>query len=98
MHVPKGRPVHEGLSTSYVNVGALLADLQVNNFTGYVLVGFRGYESYVLIDSGAIIGAIEQSDGSNRTGTDAINGLLVRSEQPAGAVSIYAHPSSVTQA
>lgn len=98
MHVPKGRPVHEGLGTSYVNVAALLTDLEANGFTGYVFVGFQAYEAYVLIDSGSIIGAIEQAGSETRTGTEAIRGLLARAEQPGGIVSIYAHPSAVTQA
>lgn len=98
MRVPKGKPVHENLSTSYVKVGALLADLQVREFTGYVHIGLRGYDAYVLIDGGAIIGAVEQTETVSRTGSEAVDGLLVRSEQRDGAVSIYEHPSITVQA
>jgi hypothetical protein len=98
MRVPKGQPVHENLNTSYVNVSALLADLQVNGFTGYVEVGSSGYVAYVFIDSGAIIGALEQGDAGTRSGTDAINGLLVRAERPGNAVSIYQHAPATVQA
>jgi len=40
MHIPKGKPVHENLKTSYVNTTALLADLQIISFTGYLQVLF----------------------------------------------------------
>lgn len=98
MRVPKGRPVHENLSTSYVKVGALLADLQVRSFTGYVHVGLRGYDGYVFIDEGQIIGALEQTETTSREGSDAVDGLLVRSEQRDGAVSIYEHPAATIRA
>ena len=98
MRVPKGKPVHENLSTSYVKVGALLADLQVREFTGYVHIGLRGYDAYVLIDGGAIIGAVEQTETASRSGSEAVDGLLVRSEQRDGTVSIYEHPSITVQA
>ncbi len=98
MRVPKGKPVHENLSTSYVKVGALLADLQVREFTGYVHIGYRGYDAYVFLDAGVIIGAIEQTDKASRVGSEAVDGLLVRSEQRDGSVSIYDHASQTVQA
>jgi hypothetical protein len=98
MRVPKGEPVHEGLNTSYVNVGALLADLQVHNFTGYVEVLMKPYEAYVFVDDGAIIGALEQTEASSQVGSNAINGLLVQSQQPGGMVSTYRHASKTIQA
>jgi hypothetical protein len=98
MRVPKGKPVHENLSTSYVKVGALLADLQVREFTGYVHIGLRGYDAYVFLDAGAIIGAIEQTETASRSGSEAIDGLLLRSEQRDGTVSIYEHAASTIQA
>ncbi len=98
MRVPKGKPVYENLNTSYVKVGALLADLQVKEFTGYVHIGLRGYDAFVFIDAGAIIGALEQTDTAARTGSEAVDGLLVRSEQRDGTVSIYEHTSATIQA
>lgn len=81
-----------------MKVGALLADLQVREFTGYVHIGFRGYDAYVFLDSGAIIGAIEQIDTASRIGSDAVDGLLVRSEQRDGTVSIFEHAEATIQA
>jgi hypothetical protein len=98
MRVPKGRPVHENLNTSYLKVGALLADLQVRQFTGYVHIGLRGYDAYVFLDDGQIAGAVEQMETGTRTGSAAIDGLLLRSEQRDGAVSIYEHPAATVEA
>lgn len=98
MRVPKGKPVHENLGTSYLKVGALLADLQVRQFTGSVHIAFRGYDAHVFIDGGSIIGAIEQTETAVRTGSDAIDGLLVRSEHRDGSVSIYEHSASTVEA
>ena len=98
MRVPKGKPVYENLNTSYLKVGALLADLQVREFTGLVHIAFRGYDAYVFLDSGAIIGALEQNDTHARTGSEAVDGLLVRSEHRDGTVSIYEHAGPTVQA
>lgn len=98
MRVPKGKPVHENLGTSYVKVGALLAELQVKQFTGSVNISFRGYDAHVFIDAGSIIGAIENTETAVRTGSDAIDGLLVRSEHRDGQVSIYEHSASTVEA
>src|SRR5262245_24028367 len=98
MRVPKGKPVYENLNTSYLKVGALLADLQVREFTGLVHIGFRGYDAYVFLDTGAIIGALEQNDTHARTGSEAVDGLLVRSEHRDGTVSIYEHAAPTVQA
>jgi len=98
MRVPKGKPVHENLGTSYLKVGALLADLQVRQFTGSVHIAFRNYDAHVFIDEGSIIGAIEQTETAVRTGSDAIDGLLVRSENRDGSVSIYEHSAPTIEA
>ncbi len=98
MRVPKGKPVHENLGTSYVKVGALLADLQVKQFTGSVHIAFRGYDAHVFIDAGSIIGAVEHTETTVRTGSDAIDGLLVRSEHRDGTVSIYEHSAATVEA
>ncbi len=98
MHVPKGRPVHENLSTSYVNLAALLADLQVNDFTGYVQVNFWNYEGCIFLDEGSLINAIEQTDGALKRGRDAIDSILSRAQARGGSVSFFQHPGPVVRA
>ncbi|HZS46546.1 MAG TPA: hypothetical protein VFC63_15835 [Blastocatellia bacterium] len=98
MHVPRGKPVHENLSTSYVNVAALLSELRLNSFTGYVYVGFTNYDGYVFFNSGRIVNALEQTEDSWKTNIDAVDSLLVRSKNRGGAVSVFDHPATVISA
>jgi hypothetical protein len=95
MIVPRGKPVHENLSTSYVNVAALLADLQVNEFTGYVSVGFWNYDGYIFLSHGQIINAWESADGNVKREREALDGVLTRSQARSGAVGFYQHPDAV---
>ncbi|MCS7080423.1 MAG: hypothetical protein NZ585_10305 [Chloracidobacterium sp.] len=98
MIVPRGKPVHENLSTSYVNVAALLADLQVNEFTGYVCVEFWGYTGYVFLSRGQIINAYEVTDHAVQREHEALDGLLSRAQARNGKVGFFQHPEEVIQA
>ncbi|MBX7223261.1 MAG: hypothetical protein K1Y36_25330 [Blastocatellia bacterium] len=98
MHVPKGRPVHENLSTSYVNLAALLAELQVNEFTGYVSVNFWNYEGFVFLDGGQLINASEQTETHHKRGREAIDSIVSRAQARGGAVSFFQHPQAVIRA
>ncbi|MFQ3580485.1 MAG: hypothetical protein SNJ67_02535 [Chloracidobacterium sp.] len=98
MIVPRGKPVHENLSTSYVNVAALLADLQVNEFTGYVSVEFWGYSSYVFLSRGQIVNAYEATDSVIQREREALDGLLSRAQARNGKVGFFHHPEEVIHA
>ncbi len=98
MIVPRGKPVHENLSTSYVNVAALLADLQVNEFTGYVSVEFWGYSGYVFLSRGQIVNAYEATENSVQRERQALDSLLSRSQARNGKVGFFQHPEEVIQA
>ncbi|MGQ9897490.1 MAG: hypothetical protein ACUVR8_08070 [Acidobacteriota bacterium] len=98
MIVPRGKPVHENLSTSYVNVAALLADLQVNEFTGYVSVEFWGYSGYVFLSRGQIVNAYEATETVVQRERQALDSLLSRSQARNGKVGFFQHPEEVIQA
>ncbi len=98
MIVPRGKPVHENLSTSYVNVAALLADLQVNEFTGYVSVEFWGYTGYVFLSRGQIVNAYEVTENGIQREREALEGLLSRAQARNGKVGFFQHPEEVIQA
>src|SRR5882762_1957948 len=98
MHVPRGKPVHENLSTSYVNVAALISELRLNNFTGYVYVGFANYDGYVFFNAGRIVNALEQTEDSWKTNIDAVDSLLVRAKHRGGNVSVFDHTATVISA
>lgn len=98
MIVPRGKPIHENLSTSYVNVAALLADLQVNEFTGYVAVEFWGYSGYVFLSRGQIVNAYEATETTIQRERQALDSLLSRAQARNGKVGFFQHPEEVIQA
>ncbi|MBL8150570.1 MAG: hypothetical protein JNN15_11645 [Blastocatellia bacterium] len=97
MHVPKGKPVHEHLKTSYVNVPALLADLQVTGFTGYLYLTFPSVRGYVFISNGEILNALDEGLDRVRRGVEAIDAILLRASSPDGVVYLYSHKESVIE-
>ncbi|MBI4749837.1 MAG: hypothetical protein HY774_15225 [Acidobacteria bacterium] len=98
MHVPRGRPIHENLSTSYVNLAALLAELQISEFTGYVSMNFWNYEGYVFLDNGQLINAYERAETVIKRGREAVDSILSRSQARGGAISFFHHPEPVIRA
>jgi hypothetical protein len=98
MLVPRGKPIHENLSTSYVNVAALLADLQVNEFTGYVSIGFWNYEGFIFLSRGQILNAYEQTDAGVKREREALDSILSRAQARSGAVSFFSHSDAVIRA
>lgn len=98
MHVPRGRPIHENLSTSYVNLAALLAELQISEFTGYVSMNFWNYEGYVFLDNGQLINAYERAEALTKRGREAVDSILSRSQARGGAISFFHHPETVIRA
>lgn len=98
MHVPRGRPIHENLSTSYVNLAALLAELQISEFTGYVSMNFWNYEGYVFLDNGQLVNAYERAEMMIKRGREAVDSILSRSQARGGAISFFHHPETVIRA
>jgi hypothetical protein len=98
MHIPKGKPIHESLKTSYLNSTALLADLQVSGFTGYLQLASTNANGYILLKEGKIINAYDESAEWTRLGNKAVDSILLRASAPHGTVSVYAHSSAVVTA
>src|SRR5256886_4701577 len=98
MHVPKGKPVHENLKTSYVNTPALLADLQITGFTGYLQLSLPYASGYVFLNDGLILNAIDEGAERSRRGAEAIDSLLLRASSPDGLIYVYTHAGWVIEA
>src|SRR5262249_21282887 len=94
MHVPRGKPIHENLKTSYVNTAAFLADLTVTGFTGYLQLIFPYASCYIFIDDGAILNAIDESGDRSRRGAEAVDAILLRASSPDGFISIFSHSAN----
>jgi hypothetical protein len=89
MVIPKGKVVHEDLSTSYTDIDELLRDLRQNSFTGYCQVNFWEYRGTLFLDRGRIINAFEEAGSEQSTGDRAIKSILSRAKQKDGAVSVF---------
>jgi hypothetical protein len=98
MHIPKGKPVHENLKTSYLNATALLADLQIDSFTGYLQAVFPYSKGNIFLADGRILNAIDESADKARSGEEAIDAILLRSTSPDGKISVYSHTKKIVEA
>ena len=95
MVIPKGKVVHEDLSTSYTNIHELLRDLRQNSFTGYCLVNFWEYRGTLFLDRGRIINACEEMGSEQSIGDRAIKNILNRASQKDGTVSVFQLPDEM---
>lgn len=98
MHIPKGKPIHENLKTSYVNTAALLADLQISGFTGYLQIVFPNGLGYIFIDAGKILNAFDETNDRTRRGDEAIDAIFLRAASPEGKISVYSHKDTIIHA
>lgn len=89
MLVPKGRALYENLSTSFTYIDAMLAEFKTTLFTGYVLVTGWAYEGILLLDTGQLVHAVEESHGQRRRGPGAAEGILARAREKEGTISVY---------
>jgi len=89
MVIPKGKAVHEDLSTSYTDIHELLSDLSQNSFTGYCQVNFWEYRGTLFLDRGRIINALEEIGDTKSSGDRAVKSILDHAKQKDGTVSVY---------
>ncbi len=89
MIFPKGRTLYENLNTSFTNFSELLLDLKGHGFTGYISVNFWEYEGILLLDSGNIVNAIEESGPARTTGQEAVDGISGKINEKDGTISVY---------
>lgn len=61
MLIPRGKPIHENLATSYVQVDALVVDLGEGGFSGVVEVVLRDTDNFVVMSSGSVAGVLEKT-------------------------------------
>ena len=58
-YIPKGKPMHEKLSTTFVRMDGLLEELKAENFSGYIYLTFPQTSGYLFIQDGKVINATE---------------------------------------
>jgi hypothetical protein len=95
MIYPQGKIIYENLSTSFTNLEELLIELKAEHQTGYVHVSYWDYDGALFLDNGKIINAIAETKGQRITGLDAVSGVMEKSREKEGTISVHSLPSDV---
>jgi hypothetical protein len=96
-YIPKGKPMHEKLSTTFVRMEGLLEELKAENFSGYVYLNFPQTSGYLFIQDGSVINAAEISGQDQRAGMAIQEQLLRLSQQTKGTLSVYYLQKEIVQ-
>ncbi len=97
MLFPKGQALYENLNTSFAQLDAMVDDLKSNQFTGYAQLSAWEYEGILLLDTGNVVNAIEESKNQRRHGPTAAEGIAAKGREKDGAVSVYRLSAEMTQ-
>lgn len=86
----KGFPIHQNLSTSFVNLAALVRHLRDLQFTGSVRVELSSYEAEIIFSPTNRVQAREYDRLAGRIsqGEHAFKRILVRSREPFGRIHV----------
>ncbi|HEX4951613.1 MAG TPA: hypothetical protein VFZ34_33455 [Blastocatellia bacterium] len=88
-YIPKGKPMHEKLSTKFVRMEGLLEELQAESFNGYIMLNFPQTSGFLFIQDGKVVNAAEVSGPEQRAGMAIQEQLLRLSQQTKGTLSVY---------
>jgi hypothetical protein len=94
MIFPRGDVVHKDLSTAYTDIPALLATLKTEGFNGIIEIDFPENKGVIFVESGEIVNAEAKIGGDSKriTGQEAIQTLMMLSNQKEGMIDIYRLP------
>lgn len=86
----KGSPIHQNLSTSFVDLSLLIRFLRDRRFTGTVRVEWDGYDGEIFFTRSPRIQAREydRSIGRIAQGQNAFRRILQRSRRPSGRIHV----------
>lgn len=90
-------PIHQNLSTSFVNLSALVRHLRVLQFVGTVEIELSSYEAEIDFLEDGSVKAREQDHIAGRLsfGDDALQRIMIRSKEPGGVINVYRNPEAV---
>jgi hypothetical protein len=85
------RPIHQNLSTTFVDIEALVRHLRGLQFVGVVHIELCGYVADIIFTANHRIQAREhdRAAGITSQGPDAFRRILIRSREPHGRVDVY---------
>ncbi len=96
-YIPKGKPMHEKLSTKFVRMEGLLEELQAENFNGYIMLNFPQTSGFLFIQDGKVVNAAEVAGPEQRAGMAIQEQLLRLSQQTKGTLSVYYLQKEIVQ-
>src|SRR2546425_11764859 len=96
MFIPRGKPVHENLATSYLLVDQLATDLCGQAFSGVIEVTLRDCTAFVVVAHGKLAAVIERR-GEAGEGT-TLGELAERARLESGDVSVFSFYAATTDA
>jgi hypothetical protein len=96
MFIPRGKPVHENLATSYLLVDQLATDLCDQAFSGVIEVTLRDCVAFVVVTHGKLVGVVERRGEAWDETT--LEHLAERSRLERGNVSVFAYDSATADA
>ena len=87
----KKEPIHQNLSTSFVNVAALVNYLRGLQFVGSIRIELSSYEADIIFSSSRKITAREYDHIAGRIshGEHALQRILIRAKEPHGRIHVY---------
>ncbi len=96
-YIPKGKPMHEKLSTSFVRMDGLLEELKAEKFSGYILLSFPNLTGFIFVQDGAVVNAAEVVGTEQRSGVAVKEHLFSLSQQAKGTLSVYYVQKEIVQ-
>lgn len=89
MLFPKGQALYENLNTSFAQLDAMVNELKNNQFTGYAQLSAWEYTGILLLDTGNLVNAIEDSPSQRRYGPHAAEGIAAKGREKDGTINVY---------
>jgi hypothetical protein len=91
MIIPKGKPIHKELSSSFVDLAKLVEELRTNGFSGTIdLVGLK-HEGEILMEHGSVVTLRIQGE-ENFLGKQHLNAVLKLAKRENLLISTYLLP------
>lgn len=85
------RTIHKNLSTSFVDINALVRYLREMQFVGSIHIELCGYEAEIMFTQSNRLQAREtdHAAGSTKQGLEAFRRILIKAREPHGRVHVY---------
>jgi hypothetical protein len=96
-YIPKGKPMHEKLSTTFVRMDGLLEELKAENFSGYILLAFPNLNGFIFVQDGSVVNAAEVVGNEHRSGVAVKEHLFTLTQQSKGTLSVYHIQKEIVQ-